>query len=224
MSQYDRPKFTAHTYFHWMVDNWQYFGIVVGIYLTIYLTVAVLPQSTLYYALLMLFPLYILHETEEYILPGGFPEFANKRIFHADRDDDLVPLDKLGIFWVNVGYVWLPIPLFTLLSLYDIRFAIWIPYYLIFQAIIHVVMGIMGKKLVNPGLFSAWLVHVPVSIWILVMLHTSGYLASYVLNIYVLIGLLVNLIFPIVGFGILVPRYNKKVQGGQVRQPGMSMR
>ncbi len=61
MSQYDRPKFTAHNYFHWLVDNWQYFGIVVGIYLTVYLTVAVLPQNKLYYALLMLFPLYILH-------------------------------------------------------------------------------------------------------------------------------------------------------------------
>ncbi len=224
MSQYDRPKFTAHNYFHWLVDNWQYLGIVVGIYLTIYLTVTVLPQNKLYYALLMLFPLYILHEVEEYILPGGFPEFMNKQLFHVDRDDDLVPLDKLSIFWINVGYVWLPIPLFTLLSLYDIRFAIWIPYFLIFQAVVHVVLGIAGKEVVNPGFFSAWLVHVPVAIWILYTLHADGDLGSYILNIHLLIGLLANLVLPIVGFGILVPRYNKKVQAGGVGQPGMSMR
>ncbi len=223
MSEYDRPKFTARNYFHWLVDNWQYLGIVVGIYLAVYLTVAVLPQSKLYYALLMLFPLYILHETEEYVLPGGFPEFMNKRVFHVDRDDDLAPLDKGGIFWINVAYVWLPIPAFSLLSLYDIRFGIWIPYFLIFQAIIHVVLGILGKKIVNPGFYSAWLVHVPVSIWILYTLHTGGYLANYVLNIYLVIGIVANLILPIVGFGILVPQYNRKVQRGQVSQSGASM-
>jgi len=41
----------------------------------------------------------------------------------------------------------------------------WIPHLFIFQAVIHLILGIVGKRFFNPGMVSAWLVHVPWGIW-----------------------------------------------------------
>ncbi len=212
MPLYDRPRFTVGNYYKWLIGNWQYVGVALGIYLAVYLTVTILPKNKLEYAMLMVFPLYILHEFEEYLVPGGFPEFFNRTVFKVDRNDDLVPLDREAIFWINIGYVWIPIPIFCLLSLYDIRFGIWIPYFLIFQAIVHVFLGINGKRLLNPGMVTAWLVHVPFAIWILAMIHAEGYLPNYLINVYIIIGFLVNLTLPVIGFGPVMHRYNRRVQ------------
>jgi hypothetical protein len=40
-------------------------------------------------------------------------------------------------------YIWLVIPVFSGLGIYNISFAAWIPYFFIFQALSHLAMGII---------------------------------------------------------------------------------
>jgi len=77
---------TLKGYFTWFKEDWAKVGVIVGIFLTIYLVVIVLPQNTLLFALMMYTPLYILHETDEYIFPGGFAQFINKNIYKTDPE------------------------------------------------------------------------------------------------------------------------------------------
>ena len=85
---------TLKGYFTWFKENWPKVGVIVGIFLTIYLVVIVLPKSTLLFALLMYTPLYMLHETDEYIFPGGFAQFMNQNIYKTDPETGLARPDR----------------------------------------------------------------------------------------------------------------------------------
>jgi len=52
--------------------------------------------------LLLAFPLYLVHEIEEYILPGGFVEFFNKNLLKVNADDKIVPVDREVSLWINL--------------------------------------------------------------------------------------------------------------------------
>ena len=102
---------TPKGYFFWFKENWQKTGVIVAIFLTIYLVVIVLPKSTLLFALLMYTPLYMLHEIDEYIFPGRFAQFMNQNIYKMDPETGLV--DPTAVFWINI-IVWIALPLYSL--------------------------------------------------------------------------------------------------------------
>jgi hypothetical protein len=52
----------------------------------------------------------MLHETEEYIFPGGFGPFFNIDIFKLDTPD--APIDENFIFYINVLLIWIILPTF----------------------------------------------------------------------------------------------------------------
>jgi hypothetical protein len=81
---------TLNGYFTWFKENWQKVGVIVALFQTIYLVVIVLPQSTLLFAVLMSTPLYMLHEIDEYIFPGGFAQFLNQNIYKTDPGTGLL--------------------------------------------------------------------------------------------------------------------------------------
>lgn len=161
----------------------------------------------------MIFPLYILHEFEEYLVPGGLPDFFNKKIFKVKKKD-VVPVDKPAIFWINIILIWILLPLGGLLSLINIEFGFWMLYFLIFQAISHVILGIKGNRLLNPGMISSWFIHVPFAIWMLNLLFSKGLITNHI-NVHLLIGILANAILPIIGFSLLkfslISRYKRKI-------------
>jgi hypothetical protein len=108
-------------YYHWFHREWMRAGLVVSIFLLVYLTVLVAPTNLVLYAMLLCAPLYMLHETEEYLFPGGFVEFANRDLYKQDPETGM--LDESLVYWINMGYIWLPLPLCGLLATYDLRFA-----------------------------------------------------------------------------------------------------
>jgi hypothetical protein len=188
------------------MDNWPKTGVIVGIFLTIYLVVIVLPKNTLLFALMMYFPLYILHEADEYIFPGGFAQFMNRDIYKTDPVNGLV--DRNAIFWINM-LVWILIPLSGLQAVTDVKQAAFLPYFVIFQAVVHLVIGIIGKRFFNPGMVTAWLVHVPWGIWTILLLMRTGVIVNPYWNHYLRDGLLINLALPVAGFFLWV-RYKLK--------------
>lgn len=199
---------TLKEYFTWFKEDWQKVGVILALFLTIYLVVIVLPQNTLLFAVLMSTPLYMLHEVEEYVFPGKFAQFMNQNIFKADPETGL--LDRDDVFWGNMA-VWIAIPLFSLWAVFDIRQAIALPYFYIFQAVIHLILGIVGKRLLNPGMVSAWLVHVPWAIWTIWLSVQAGVIANPYWNPGLRDGLLIVAAM-LLANRYLVARYKRKQQ------------
>ncbi len=77
---------TIIEYINWFKVNWPKTGLIVSIFLIVYLAVIVLPKSLLLFALLLSAPLYMLHEFDEYVFPGGFAQFMNKNIYKLDPE------------------------------------------------------------------------------------------------------------------------------------------
>jgi hypothetical protein len=199
---------TLKGYFAWFMENWAKVGVIVGVFLTVYLVLIVLPQNTLLFALMMYTPLYMLHETDEYIFPGGFAQFANKNIYKTDPDNGLV--DPAAVFWINM-IVWFFLPLSGFQAMTDLTQAGFLPYFVIFQAVVHLAIGIVGKRFLNPGMVSAWLVHVPWGIWTIILLMRAGVIVNPYWNGYLRDGLLINLALPVAGFFLWV-RYKRRLQ------------
>lgn len=197
---------TLKGYFEWFKENWQKTGVIVCLFLTIYLVVIVLPKSTILFALLMSTPLYILHEIDEYIFPGGFAQFLNKNIYKTDPETGL--LDTTAVFWINM-VVWIALPFYSLWAVFDISQAIWMPYFFIFQAFVHLILGIVGKRFINPGMVSAWLIHVPWGIWTIWLLVQAGLITNPYWNADLLSGLLINFALIFVGL-FLLARYKRR--------------
>ncbi len=195
-------------YYHWFHREWMRAGLVVAVFLIVYLTVLVAPTDLVLYAMLLGAPLYMLHETEEYLFPGGFVEFANNDIYNQDPQTGL--LDEKLVYWINMGYIWLPLPVCGLLATYDLRAAAWIPYFLIFQAVIHVGLSIVARRWYNPGLATACLLHVPFSVWAIYLLKDAGVVQNPYFNIYLPIGFIYTLALPIIGI-FAMKRYRKRI-------------
>jgi hypothetical protein len=197
---------TLKGYFIWFKENWPKAGLIVAIFLTIYLVVIVLPKSTVLFALLMSTPLYMLHEFDEYVFPGRFAQFMNHNIYKMDPENGIVDLNAILI--INM-LVWFFFPLASLSSVNDLSQGAWMPYFFIFQAVVHLIIGIVGKRFINPGMVSAWLVHVPWGIWTIWLLVKAGVIVNPYWNSYLLDGLQIN-VYLLFAAAILLIRYKLK--------------
>ena len=195
-------------YYHWFHREWMRAGLVVAVFLLVYLSVLVAPNNPVLYAMLLCAPLYMLHEAEEYLFPGGFVEFANRDLYKQDTHTGL--LDENLVYWVNMGYIWLPLPICGLLATYDLRLAAWIPYFLIFQAAVHVGLSIAARRWYNPGLATACLLHVPFSVWSIDLLRDAGVINNPYYNVFLAIGFVYTLGLPIVGY-FAMKRYRQRI-------------
>jgi hypothetical protein len=197
--------------FTWFKENWPKTGVIAGLFLTIYLVVLVLPKSMLLFALLMYTPLYMLHEIDEYIFPGRFAQFMNRDIYKMDPETGLV--DSNAIFGINIA-VWVIFSFYSLWAVTDLTQGAWMPYFFIFQAGIHLTLGIIGKRFLNPGMLTAWLVHVPWAIWTIWLLVQAGVITNPYWNSYLLDGMW-GVVFMVLAAIFLLVRYKLR----QLRQP-----
>jgi hypothetical protein len=148
----------------------------------------------------------MLHQTEEYVFPGGFGKFFNTQIFKLDTEDR--PLDQNFIFIINVILIWIILPLFGLLSIIDYQYGLWIPYFSFFAGIAHVLLAIRAGKIYNPGLLVSLIINIPVGLWSILFLINNGVLNNFFLNFHIIIGLGLNALLPIMGV-MLFRNYQK---------------
>ena len=189
---------TIHEYFAWLKRDWAKAGLLISIFLFVFLFVFVKDTDFVLFLLLLQTPLYMLHETEEYIFPGGFGKFFNMEIMKFETPDK--PLDENFIFYINVILVWIILPVFGLLALQNLQYGLWIPYFSLFAGIAHIALGIKARKRYNPGLIISLLLNIPVGVWSVLYLVEQGLIPNIFLNPHFFIGLGVNLALPVLGF------------------------
>ena len=188
---------TLSEYVRWLKKEWAKVGVILSIYLFVMLFVFVRKYDFVVFVLLLQTPLYMLHQAEEYIFPGGFGKFFNTKIFNLETEDK--PLDENFIFYVNVILIWIILPVCGLLSTLDYSFGLWLPYFSFFAGVAHIALALKARKLYNPGLLVSLFINIPVGLWSIQYLLGQGLIENLFLNIDCAIGLAVNAILPVMG-------------------------
>jgi hypothetical protein len=184
-------------YYQWLKQDWAKIGFIVAIFLFAFLMVLVREDDFVLFLILLQTPLYMLHETEEYVFPGGFGKFFNMDIMGLATENK--PLDENFIFTINISLVWVLLPIFGLLATVDYQFGIWILYFSLFAGLAHIALGIRAKKLYNPGLVVSLLLNIPVSLGSIAYLAEQGVIENAFLNPHLFIGIGINALLPIIG-------------------------
>jgi len=197
---------TISDFYKWLKKDWAKTGFVLSIFLIVFLFIFVRKYDPVVFVLLLQTPLYMLHQTEEYLFPGEFGKFFNTQIFKLDTVDR--PLDQNLIFFINVILIWIILPVFGLLSIIDYQYGLWIPYFSFFAGIAHILLAIRAGKFYNPGLFVSLTINIPVSLWSIFFLINNGILNNFFLNFHIIIGFGLNALLPIGGV-IMLKNYQK---------------
>jgi uncharacterized protein with HXXEE motif len=144
-------------------------------------------EQAIFAALLVI---YMLHQIEEHLWPGGFRQFTNSHVFESGRDD--WPVDAGGVALVNIGYVWLPVAAAALFP-HALRWLglAWIGLTLI-NAVIHIATTIRCRGY-NPGLVTAILLFLPFTVWALAHEAARGLLSGGEIGMLLLLGVLLHI-------------------------------
>jgi hypothetical protein len=141
-------------------------------------------------------PLLMLHETEEYVFPGGFVRYMNTRSVFADfspRDD--LPLNEPLVFFTNIG-IWIFIILGALLAEQAPYVAMAAVVLQILNLIAHPIMFQFKNPGYNPGLVTTLVILLPYMTFMFWYVITHDILGTggFILAIAIGVGFLVVLV------------------------------
>jgi hypothetical protein len=144
-------------------------------------------ERALFAALLII---YMLHQIEEHLWPGGFRQFTNARVFKSG--DDNWPVDLDGVALVNIGYVWLPIGAAVVFpeALRWVGWG-WVGLTLI-NGVSHIASSIRFRCY-NPGLVTSIVLFLPFTVWALAHGVESGALTAASIAGIVVAGVLLHI-------------------------------
>lgn len=192
----------------WLYDNWMKSTPFLALYILLMLVMYVMNQ---YFALFLIWlqtPVYLLHEFEEYICPGGFLSFFNKKPMGSQTGD--APLNKVGSFWINIPLVFVAFPLSAILSQnFDLSIGIWAAYFSIINGLAHIVWFFVYKFKYNPGMVVSLLLNVPVGTYTVYYFAANSLISAKAQIAGFVVALAVQLAMAMYGFLYLKPRIKK---------------
>jgi hypothetical protein len=144
-------------------------------------------QRALFAALLII---YMVHQIEEHLWPGGFRQFANRYVFRSG--DSNWPVDIDGVALVNIGYVWLPLAL-AIAFPEQLRWIGlgWVALTLV-NGISHIATSVRFR-VYNPGLVTSIVLFLPFTIWMLAHERATGRLSGTEIGLLLIAGVLLHI-------------------------------
>lgn len=170
--------------------NWQkalpYLSVLAILAWIVFFRPAPLSERALWLGLLII---YMLHQIEEHLWPGGFRQFTNAHVFKSGNDN--WPVDIGGVALINIGFVWLPVSLAVLYpeALRWVGLG-WIGLTLI-NALTHIVSTIR-LRIYNPGLITSIVLFLPFTIFVLALEAQRGTLSGTDIGLIVVAGILLH--------------------------------
>lgn len=192
---------------NWFKENWPKATIFLAVYVTLLLILFVRKENYVLYLIWLQTPIYFFHEFEEYVFPGGFLKFFNRKMFKSPEDE--FPLDKSASFYINVPIIFIAFPVSAILATkVSLSFGVWTAAFSFFNAFSHIIMAIRFKY--NPGLIVSVLVNIPIGAYTLYYFYSRHIVQISTIMVGCVIGLLVQGIITVYGFKILKPKILKK--------------
>jgi hypothetical protein len=180
----------------------------LAVYSLLFILLFALPRDFAVFLIWLHVPVYLLHETEEFVFPGGFPEIMAGMLLGKGAE---VPyaLKKAG-FWINVPFIVIGFPLVaTLATLFGASFGLYAVYFTLIATFPHIASSIKERKLYNPGIAASIFLNLPVSIFTLYYLNSNG-LVSVAANV---IGFLLAVVAMLVPMVLLLRKAAAEVLG-----------
>ncbi len=187
----------------WLEDNWPQSTPFLAVF-----SVAILLafRSKMEPALFLIWlqtPVYFLHQSEEYIFPGGFLAYFNTHVLGSDQPD--FPLTKTTALWINVPVIFIGFPVSAILAMqFGVAVGLWTAYFSIINAASHV--GMFFRNGYNPGFAVSLSLNIPVggfALWY----EVSNGLASmqaHIIGLAIALGVQGGLM--VYGFLVLKPK------------------
>jgi hypothetical protein len=173
-----------------LIANWQRLApglaIIGAVLWLVFFRANPASEQAMFVALLVL---YMVHQVEEHLWPGGFRQFTNAHIYQSGHDD--WPVSIGGVTLVNVGFVWLPLAL-AIIWPGPLRWVglAWIGLTLV-NALTHIVAS-LRFRVYNPGLVTAIVLFLPFTIWALATEVANGLLSGGEVALILLLGVLLH--------------------------------
>lgn len=127
------------------------------------------PSQAMFWALINI-PLYLFHQTEEHLWPGGFKNYINSVVKKLPEGEEALTDEK--VFWINILLVWLGFIIFGFLAFVNLGYGLLIIIFSIMNCLTHIVQGLKQKEW-NPGLVMASL-QLVISIYAAYFVTVSG--------------------------------------------------
>jgi hypothetical protein len=190
----------------WLYDNWYKSTIFIAAYTFIILCLFVLKHDFVLFLIWSQFVVYLIHQFEEYVVPGGFVAFFNQKALGSIKTD--FPLDKKASFWINIPIIYVAYPASAVLAgLVDLSFGLWTVYFSIINSLSHV--GMFFKYRYNPGFIVSLFLNIPVGIYTIYYLTSqkTNSLEEHLLGL--ARGIFVQGTVMLYGFKVLKPKVKK---------------
>ena len=188
-----------------LYEYWAKAGFITAIFLLIMLFFnSRVPIGSFEWFYWFSIPLYMFHQFEEYVFPGGFKEELNQILGKAQPNQEILT-NKL-VLTVNIGFVWILNLALILLSAISVIFPIILMTIVGFNGIVHVLSSIRFRKY-NPGLVLSIVGNIPLSLYVLIGLGITGNASSIDLTIGIVIGVILHALL----FVVLITRAKRKV-------------
>lgn len=149
-------------------QNWAKAAPVLAVAASVLLFVLFRPSQPMFWALVNI-PLYLFHQTEEHLWPGGFKRYINQ-VVKGLPEGEATLTDK-QIFWINIALVWIAFAAFAALAFVNIGFGLLIIVFSIINCLTHIAEALRRRRW-NPGLVMA-------SIQFLVSLYAAYFVTAH---------------------------------------------
>lgn len=193
----------------WLYDNWMKATLFLAFYTFILVFLYVKDFNYPLYLIWLQGIIYWVHEFEEYIFPGGFLEFFNKKPLGSNQAE--YPLTKIGSFWINIPLVYIAMPLSAVLAHFcGVEWGLWTAYFSFLNALAHVGMFFIFDRKYNPGLIVSVLLNIPVAIYMSWYFWTNNLVTIQTNIISIIVAIIAQTSMMIYGFAFLVPKMKKE--------------
>jgi hypothetical protein len=167
--------------------NWPRVGIIVAVFSLIFLffypSMVIGSIDWLYW---LCIPMYMIHQFEEYVYPGGFQREINQILSIGDSTTEI--LTSKDTFFINIIFIWVLTPVLIILGYFSVIFPIVMITIVGVNGTTHLIASIRFRKY-NAGLILSLVFNLPLSIYILVTLSITS--ATW---LQLLVGVLVGII------------------------------
>jgi hypothetical protein len=179
-------------------NNWAKAGLIVAVFLLVLLFFnSKAPIGSFGWLYWLSLPLYMIHQFEEYVFPGGFKEDLNKILKQGEEQREILTDNMVLI--VNIGFIWILTPILVILGTISIVFPIILMTLVAFNGFVHVIASIRFRRY-NPGLIVSLIANIPLGLYVLIGLGLNAIASGMELLIGILIGSVLHLgLFIILG-------------------------
>ena len=172
-------------------EHWPKAGIVAAAFLLLLLFLnSKAPIGSFEWLYWLSLPLYMIHQFEEYVYPGGFKEELNKVLLNENSSSEILT-DKAALV-INLGFIWILTPVLIVLGVISVVFPVILMTLVAFNGFIHLVVSIRFKRY-NPGLIASLLFNIPLGLYVLISLSLNSVATGIELFIGIVIGIILHM-------------------------------